>query len=100
MMRPDLKAFKQFLKAQDKLKVYTPADTIYTSDEEIKYISDILDLKSMTLEEMSLMRSFIVLYYEHLREGLDTNSDAWERYWQGMLSVTASIDYVSNGGTA
>ena len=96
MMRPDLKVFKAFLKAQDSLKVYTPKDFVITSENEIKYISDLLELDLMTVEEMRIMRSFVVLYYENLRTGLSTDDRLWLQYWNSMLSVTAVIDYLGD----
>lgn len=96
MMRPDLKVFKAFLKAQDSLKVYTPKDFVITSEKEIKYISDLLELDLMTAEEMEIMRGFVVLYYEHLRTGLSTDDRLWLQYWNSMLSVTAVIDYLGD----
>lgn len=100
MMKPELKVFCQFLKAQDTLKNYTPADHHFTSEEEIEKISTALGLHGLSVSEMSLMRSFVVLYYEYLRSELSRNDDQWENYWEGMMSVVAVIDHISHGATA
>ena len=100
MDKPDYKALRIFFTAQDKLKEYTPVDKQFTSNEEIKYISDLLHLEEMDVETMSSLRNIVVLYYDELRNGLNRNSRKWEDYWQGMLSVTAIIDHISHGATA
>lgn len=99
-MKKDYKVFKQFLKVQDELKNYTPEDEHFTSNNEIKYISNLLALNEMTVEEMRDMRNMVVLYYRHLLDGLIRGSELWEKYWQGMMSITAVIDHVSHGETA
>ena len=99
-MAKDYKIFKQFLKAQDELKDYTPADRYFTSENEIKYISNLLGLNDMTVEEMRDMRNMVVIYYRHLVSGLKEKNETWDKYWNGMMSVTAIIDHVSHGETA
>lgn len=99
-MKKDYKVFRQFLKAQDKLKDYSPEDKQITSFKEIEYVSNLLGLKDLDVEEMRDMRNMIVLYYDQLLNGLSHSDDLWEKYWQGMMSVTSVIDYVSHGETA
>jgi hypothetical protein len=82
------------------LKKYTPVDRTFTSEEEINYISGLLHLKELSIEEMRTLRNIIVLYYDELINGLNRNSRKWEDYWQGMLSVIAIIDHISHGATA
>ena len=99
-MKPELKVFRQFLAAQEGLKAYCPKDSMSTDREEIDYISKILALDTLTIDEMLIMRNFMVLYYEHLREKVLKNDDRREQWFQAMLSVTAVIDHVSHGETA
>lgn len=94
MMRPDLKVFRQFLLVQDELKKYNPG-IAFTTKKEVDYITEVLDLTSMTNEELDLLRDFIVLFYEYLRKGLSHEDDLWFKYWNAMMSVTAIIDNVS-----
>jgi len=100
MDKSDYKVFRQFLKAQKKLKGYTPKNFHFTTEEEIEEISDALDLKEMSVEEMRTMRDMVVLYYDSLRGGIPKEDDRWFSYWNGMMSVTAIIDHVSHGETA
>ena len=100
MDKPDYRALRNFFNAQDKLKDYTPKDRHFTSKEEIDYISDLLNLKELNVEEMRSLRNIVVLYYDELRNGLSRTNRKWEDYWQGMMSVTAIIDHVSHGETA
>ena len=99
-MKKDYKVFRQFLKALDKLKDYSPEDKHFTSANEIENITNLLGLKDMTIEEMRDMRNMVVLYYDQLLNGLSHSDDLWEKYWQGMMSVTSIIDHVSHGETA
>lgn len=99
-MKKDYKVFEQFLKAQIEITNYTPKDKHFTSEKEIKYITDLLALNEMDVEEMREMRNMVVLYYRHLIDGLIRGSELWEKYWQGMMSITAIIDHVSHGETA
>lgn len=96
MMRPELKIFKQFLNAQTALKDYTPKNMVTTSKKEIDFISDYLNLDSMTPDELDMMKDFVVLFYEHLRIGIPREDDMWFRYWNSMMSVTAIINYVKD----
>ena len=93
-MRPDLKVFTQFLKAQSFLNNYTPADMVVTSKKEIEIVTEALNLEHMTPEELDVMRDFIVLYYEHVRKGIPREDDRWFRYLNSMMSVTTVIDLV------
>ena len=72
----------------------------YTSENEIKYISNLLGLNEMTVEEMRDMRNMVVIYYRHLVSGLKEKNETWDKYWNGMMSVTAIIDHASHGETA
>ena len=99
-MKKDHKLFRFFLNAQDALKNYTPADKHFTSNSEIDYISTILGLKFMDVEEMREMRNMVVIYYTHLMENTSRNNPQYDDYMQGMMSVTAVIDHVSHGETA
>ena len=99
-MKKEYKTFRRFVKAMGELKEYHPKDKFFTSDEEIEYISNLLDLKHLSVEEMRDMRNMVVIFYNNLMEGLSRNDSIWGNYWQGMLSVTAIIDHVSNGATA
>ena len=93
-MRMDLKVFTQFLKAQSFLNNYTPADMVVTSEKEIKIVKEVLNLESMGVEELNMMRDFIVLYYEHVRKGIPREDSRWFKYLNGMMSVTTVIDLV------
>lgn len=97
MMRPELKVFEQFLKAQPALKDYAPKGRILmTGKNEIDLISDYLNLDSMTPDELDIMKDFVVLFYEHLRSGIPREDDMWYRYWNSMSIVTSTISYVRN----
>ena len=97
-MKPELKAFRQFLLAQDELKNYNPG-FVFTTPKEVEHITNILDLTSMTDEELDSLMSLVVLYYEYLRRGLSRGDDLWFKYWNAMMSVTAIIDNVSDNRT-
>lgn len=100
----DSEVFRAFLRGQDTLKSYTPADRHYTSNEEIKRISEALSLKApesaYDVERMRSMRNMVVLFYEEHLDHTERHSEQWENYWQAMMSVTTIIDHVSCGATA
>jgi hypothetical protein len=100
MDKSDYKALRIVFNTQDKLKDYTPKDKYFTSKVELDYISNLLNLTELNVDELRSLRNIIVLFYDNLRNGLDRNSRKWEDYWQGMLSVTAVIDHISHGATA
>jgi len=100
MDKSDYKAFRQFLKVQKTLKNYTPKNFHFTTAEEIEDISEVLNLKEMTLEEMQAMRDMVVIYYDTLKGSVPRDDPRWFSYWNGMMSVTAIIDHISHGETA
>ena len=94
------KVFEYFLKGQKTLKNYTPKDTFFTSEKEIKTISEALSLKYMDVEDMREMRNMVVVYYNYLLGDLQYGDKLYDRYWNAMMSVTAIIDHISHGETA
>lgn len=99
-MKKNYKVFRYFLSGQNTLKDYTPKDRHFTSEKEIKTISEALSLKYMDVEDMREMRNMVVVYYNYLIGDLQYGDKLYDRYWNAMMSVTAIIDHVSHGETA
>jgi len=93
--------FRYFLEAQDRLKNYSPKSRVFTSAEEVVYISDILHLEEIkNTEKMREMRNMVVTYYYYLIHSLTYEDPLYKRYWNAMMSVTAVIDYINHRETA
>ena len=64
-------------------KDYMPARRGFTSNEEIKKISEHFCLESMTKLELQNLRDFVVLFY--------SNEEMLDKF-QAMMSITTVID--------
>ncbi len=82
---------------------YTPAESGFTSADEIKLVSGKLGLEKMNNDELREMRNKAVSIYSNAMDKeikYDENGDyagRTDKYWdysEGMMSVTAVIDEV------
>ena len=84
----------EFIDSLDWLKDYQPKDKHFTSEEEIKMISEKLCLAGLTNEQLKDKRDEVVLFYDKLIEDAIMAGDH-EKRWNlsdGLMSVTAVID--------
>ena len=84
---------------------YTPKEEGFTSNEEIELVAQKLGLNDMNEDELRSMRNRAVSIYNNAMEKeikYDENGEyagRTDKYWEyseGMMSVTAIIDYIRN----
>lgn len=68
------------------LKSYAPADKFFTSHEEIKKVSEAMNLQDLEREQYRACRNSVVKFYSELESNTANN------YMTSMMSVTAVID--------
>lgn len=85
-----------FSNMKELLGKYEPAFRGFATDDEVKLITEALELESMSVLELRNLRDFSVLYFDRLKDGVKEGESGHSEetlvLMDKMSAVTAVID--------